>query len=68
MIINDLSHVETVLETENVQGGIAFADAVAYAKARGKTLAITSIATETVAVSGKYSYSSSAGGSSSTAA
>ncbi|MBN3891975.1 MAG: hypothetical protein HWQ43_23410 [Nostoc sp. JL31] len=67
MIINDLSHVETVLETENVQGGTAFSDASAIAKARGKNIAITSIVTKTVAVSGKYSFSLSAGASSSTA-
>nr|WP_322710350.1 hypothetical protein [Nostoc sp. ChiSLP03a]MDZ8211438.1 hypothetical protein [Nostoc sp. ChiSLP03a] len=68
MIINDLSHVETVLENENVQGGIAFADAVSTAYAKGKIFAITSISTSTVAVSKKYSLSASYGSSSSSAA
>ncbi|MEH2259979.1 hypothetical protein [Nostoc sp.] len=67
MIINDLSHVETVLENENVQGGIAFADAVSTAFAKGKNIAITSISTSTVAVSKKYSLSASYGASSSAA-
>ncbi|MEH2330434.1 hypothetical protein [Nostoc sp.] len=67
MIINDLSHVETVLENENVQGGIAFADAVSTAYAFGKNIAITSISNSTVAVSKKYSLSASYGASSSAA-
>ena len=67
MIINDLSHVETVLENENVQGGIAFADAKSYASAFGTNIAITSISTSTVAVSSKYSKSVSIGSSSSAA-
>ncbi|MEH2356282.1 hypothetical protein [Nostoc sp.] len=67
MVINDLSHVETVLENENVQGGISFADATSKAFAFGKNIAITSIATSTVAVSKKYSLSASVGSSSSSA-
>ncbi|MBN3940098.1 MAG: hypothetical protein V7L21_25525 [Nostoc sp.] len=67
MIINDLSHVETVLENENVQGGIAFADAKVKAFAFGKNITTTSIVVSTVAVSKKYSLSSSYGESSSAA-
>ncbi|MEH2085279.1 hypothetical protein [Nostoc sp.] len=68
MIINDLSHVETVLENENVQGGIAFADATSRSRAAGRTIAITSIQTDTIAISGRISVSASAGTSSATAA
>ncbi|MEH2124992.1 hypothetical protein [Nostoc sp.] len=69
MIINDLSHVETVLENENVQGGIAFADADSRAFALGRTIAITSIVTRTAAVSATtFSASASRGTSSSSAA
>ncbi|MEH2180753.1 hypothetical protein [Nostoc sp.] len=67
MIINDLSHVETVLENENVQGGLAFADADAKAYAFGKNITATSIVVSTIAVSKKYSLSASYGSSSSAA-
>ncbi|MDZ8257219.1 hypothetical protein [Nostoc sp. ChiQUE01b] len=61
MIINDLSHVETVLENENVQGGLAIADAYAKAKALGKNFAGIFTSTESYTYSGKYS---AAGGTS----
>ncbi len=67
MIINDLSHVETVLETENVQGGLAFADAKAKAFAFGPNITATNIVVSTVAVTKKYSKSASYGESSSAA-
>lgn len=67
MIINDLSHLETVLENENVQGGISFADAKVYAFASGKNISITNIEVITSAVSDKSSTSSSYGVASSAA-
>ncbi|MEH2173852.1 hypothetical protein [Nostoc sp.] len=55
MIIKDLSHVETVLETENVQGGAAVADAAAIAYAFGKNFAGIETSTSTFTYSGKFS-------------
>ncbi|MBN4006012.1 hypothetical protein [Nostoc sp. LPT] len=61
MIINDLSHVETVLENENVQGGLALADSTAVAYALGKDFAGIATNTATFTYSGKFS---AAGGAS----
>ncbi|MBG1263686.1 hypothetical protein [Nostoc commune] len=54
MIINDLSHVETVLENENIQGGLAVSEAFSDAFARGNFLAITSTSTFTSASSRSF--------------
>ncbi|MBN3877248.1 MULTISPECIES: hypothetical protein [unclassified Nostoc] len=61
MIINDLSHVETVLENENVQGGLAFASAAGKAYAFGPTITATDVVLSAVAVTKKYSKSVSYG-------
>jgi len=42
MIINDISHIEVATEEENnIQGGIAFADAYSSASANGRFFAST---------------------------
>lgn len=47
MIINDLSHVETILEDKNIQGGFAIAEAFSDGYAVGNSYAITSTSTFT---------------------
>ncbi|MEH2438571.1 MAG: hypothetical protein V7K25_30980 [Nostoc sp.] len=54
MVINDLSHLESVLENENIQGGLAIAEAFSGASAFGKLLAITSTSTVTSAYSTSF--------------
>jgi hypothetical protein len=51
MIINDLSHVETVLEDKNIQGGLAVSEAFSEGFADGDFLAVTSTSTFTSAYS-----------------
>lgn len=76
MIIQDLSHVESIAtEADNIQGGIAFADAYSTAYASGQNFAATSTSTYTSANVYPYYYyyygsssASSSSNSSSTAA
>lgn len=56
MIINDLSHVETVLEDKNIQGGLAAAAAFSDGFARGNSLAATSTSTFTSAFSKSFGF------------
>jgi hypothetical protein len=55
MIICDLEVLEVVAEDNQVEGGIAFSDADAYASAYGRFFAATDSYTSTYAFSG-YSY------------
>ncbi|MCC5668244.1 hypothetical protein LC653_31375 [Nostoc sp. CHAB 5784] len=56
MIINDLSHVETVLEDKNIQGGLAIAEAFSGGSAVGNSLAVTSTSTFTSAFSKSFRF------------
>ncbi|MBD0386107.1 MAG: hypothetical protein ICV54_06140 [Nostoc sp. C3-bin3] len=56
MIINDLSHVETVLENKNIQGGLAIAEAFSDGSAFGNFLAVTSTTTFTSASSKSFRF------------
>ncbi len=63
MIISDLEVLETVRENENVEGGIAFADANGSAYAYGNNFAATYTSTYTNASSNNYYYGSSSASS-----
>ena len=56
MIINDLSHVETILEDKNIQGGLAVAEAFSDGFAVGNFLAVTSTSTFTSAFSKSFGF------------
>ncbi|MCC5608965.1 hypothetical protein LC612_19815 [Nostoc sp. CHAB 5834] len=56
MIINDLSHVETILEDKNIQGGLAAAQAFSDGFAVGNFLAITSTSTFTSAYTKSFRF------------
>ncbi len=56
MIINDLSHVETILEDKNIQGGLAVSEAFSDGFAVGNSLAVTSTFTFTSASSRSFRF------------